>query len=83
MTMPRDGAITLGDLVGKLDALEVACDKCWRKGRYGVERLVERRGHDGKIVDLLTELAAHCPRRRAGGTIDRCAANCPDLPRVL
>ena len=30
--MPRDGAITFGDLVGKLDVLRVACSKCgWRR----------------------------------------------------
>lgn len=31
--MPREGAIIFGDLLGKLDALEVAYDKCVRKGR--------------------------------------------------
>jgi hypothetical protein len=25
--MPRDGAIVLSDLIGKLDVLRVACDK--------------------------------------------------------
>jgi hypothetical protein len=40
--MPRGGAIIFGDLVGKLDALEVACDKCGRKGRYAVARLTGR-----------------------------------------
>jgi hypothetical protein len=34
--MPRDGAIIFGDLVGKLDVLEVACEKCGRRGRYPV-----------------------------------------------
>ena len=33
--MPRDDAITSGDLVAKLDMLHVACDKC---GRNGAER---------------------------------------------
>jgi hypothetical protein len=33
--MLRDGAIIFGDLIGKLDMLHVACDKCGRKGRYG------------------------------------------------
>ena len=28
--MPRDGAILFGDLIGKLDVLRVACDKCGR-----------------------------------------------------
>jgi hypothetical protein len=61
--MPRDGAITFGDLVGKFDVLEVACDKCDRKGRYPVKRLIEQRGAGGKIVDLLTELKADCPKQ--------------------
>jgi hypothetical protein len=38
--MPRDGSITPSDLVGKLDWLVVVCDKCGRKGRYSVARLV-------------------------------------------
>jgi hypothetical protein len=41
--MPRDGAIIFSDLVGKLDMLAVTCDKCGRKGRYAVARLIERR----------------------------------------
>jgi hypothetical protein len=31
--MPRDGAIIFGDLIGKLDVLVVACEKCGRSGR--------------------------------------------------
>ena len=26
--MPRDGAITFGDLIGKLDVLQIECTKC-------------------------------------------------------
>ncbi len=44
--MPRDGAITFSDLIGKLDTLEVACDKCGRKGRYALARLIEQRGRE-------------------------------------
>ena len=62
--MPRDGAIIFSDLIGKLDVLEVACDKCQRKGRYAVPRLIEQRGPDGKIVDLLSELRSDCPSTR-------------------
>jgi hypothetical protein len=62
--MPRDGAITFGDLVGKLDVLAVECPKCERRGRYAVRRLIEAHG-------------------QAGGISDRCAARCPDLPKVL
>ena len=37
--MSRDGAITFADLIGKLDLLRVACDKCGRDGYYGLNRL--------------------------------------------
>ena len=40
--MPRDGAIIFSDLIGKLDLIRVACDKCGRDGCYGLNRLIER-----------------------------------------
>jgi hypothetical protein len=60
--MPRDGAITFSDLIGKLDVLQVACDKCGRKGRYAVARLIEQRGPDAKVIDWLAEITAECPK---------------------
>jgi hypothetical protein len=33
--MPRDGAITLRDIVGKLDKINIECDKCAHRGRAG------------------------------------------------
>ena len=54
--MPRDGAIIFSDLIGKLDLIRVACDKCGRDGCYGLNRLIERRGRDAKLVDWLDEL---------------------------
>jgi hypothetical protein len=44
--MPRDGAIIFSDLIGKLDLIRVACDKCGRDGCYGLNRLIECRGRD-------------------------------------
>jgi hypothetical protein len=32
--MPRDGAIIFSDLIGKLEVLQVACEKCERDGRF-------------------------------------------------
>jgi hypothetical protein len=78
--MPRDGAIIFGDLLGKL---EVACEKCGRKGRYAVARLIEQRGRDAKVIDLLAEITADCPKKQAGDLSDQCAARCPDLPRGM
>jgi hypothetical protein len=81
--MPRDGAITFGDLVGKLDVLVVDCPKCGRSGRYAVRRLIEQRGRDAKLIDWKDEITADCPRRMAANISDQCAARCPDLPKVL
>ena len=83
LDMPRGGAIIFGDLLGKLDVLRVACDKCGRKGRYAVARLIERRGRDAKLVDFLAEVTADCVKKQAGNMRDQCAACCPDLPRVM
>jgi hypothetical protein len=58
--MPCGGAIIFSDLIGKLDVLRVACDKCGRAGRYRLARLIDQRGRDGpeklagRSVTLLT-----------------------------
>jgi hypothetical protein len=46
--MPREGAIIFRDLVGKLEVLNVECDKCGRRGRYHLHRLIERYVWDAK-----------------------------------
>jgi hypothetical protein len=71
---PPDGAIIFDNLVGKLNVLHVACDKCGRKGRYAVARLIEQRGRDAKVLDLLAEITADCPKKQAGNMSDQCAA---------
>jgi hypothetical protein len=81
--MPRDGAIIFGDLIGKLGVLRVTCEKCGRDGRYPLQRLIDGRGRDAKIVDWLRELTADCPRMIARNMSDQCGARCPDLARVL
>ena len=66
------GAIIFADLIGKLDTLRVACDKCGRDGCYGLNRLIERRGRDAKLIDWLGELTADCAKKRAGNMNDPC-----------
>jgi hypothetical protein len=79
VAMPRDGAIVFRDLIGKLDLLRVSCDKCGRDGCYGLSRLIDSRGRNGK----LGELTAECPKKIALNMNDPCGAKCPDLPKVL
>ena len=64
--MPRDGSLTPRDLVEKIDALVVACDKCGRSGRYRVLKLAEQIGRDGKLTDWLYGLTKDCPRKQQG-----------------
>jgi len=63
--MPRDGAIIFADRIGKLDLLRVACDNCRRDGCYGLNRLIEPRGRDAKLIDWLDEITADCAKKRA------------------
>ena len=70
--MPRDGAIVFGDLIGKLDVLNVACDKCSRAGRYRLERLIALHGRDAKLTDWLDAIASDCPKRATVSWNDRC-----------
>jgi hypothetical protein len=41
--MPRDGAITLSDV--RQPTLELICDQCGRRGRYGVPRFLAKHGN--------------------------------------
>ena len=81
--MPRDGAIIFGDLIGKLDVLYVHCEKCTRAGCYPLQRLIDDRGRNAKLIDWLDEITADCPKKIAHNMNDPCGARCPDLPRVL
>jgi len=81
--MPRHGAIIFSDLIGKLDAVQVTCERCGRKGRYRLQSLIAERGPEARLVDWLDELTADCSIKQANNWADRCAARCPDLPKVL
>ena len=79
--MPRDDAITLCDIVGKLTV--VTCDKCGRSGQYRVDRLIMRYGIDEKLFAWSDEITADCPRKQAKNLNDICGARCPDLSKVV
>jgi hypothetical protein len=81
--MPSDGAITFGDLIGKLPVLHVACGKCGRSGHYPLQRLIKARGRDAKVIDWLDEITADCATKRTRNLSDPCGARCPDLAKVL
>jgi hypothetical protein len=63
--MPCERAIVFRDIVGKLDVLNVECEKCGRRGRYHLDRLIERYGIEAKLFDWTDEITADCPRKQA------------------
>jgi hypothetical protein len=77
--MPRNGALIVRDLIGRLDRLRVECAKCDRRGSYSVAKL----DPDTSLPDRLAEVSADCPRRKAGKWSDACDARCPDLSKLF
>jgi hypothetical protein len=58
-------------------------EKCGRAGRYPLQRLIDDRGRNAKVIDWLDEITADCSKKLAHNMNDPCGARCPDLPRVL
>jgi len=51
------------DLIGKLEVLTIECDKCGRRGRYHLHRLIERYSIDAKLLDWSDEITAGLPTK--------------------
>jgi hypothetical protein len=50
--------------MGKLEVPHVECDKCGRRGRYPLDRLIRPYGIDAKLFEWSNEIAANCPRKQ-------------------
>ena len=81
--MSNRGSITLGDLQGKLDLLEIKCHRCERHGRVTLARLIEEHGADTGLPDLWENLAGDCPNARTAALNSRCAIYYPQLPALF
>jgi hypothetical protein len=77
--MPRDGAIIFRDLVGKLDALTVECDKCGRRGGVTSIGSSNAMAFDAKLFDWSDETTA----KQARNLNDQCGARCPAPSKVM
>ena len=79
----RSGAITFGDLRGRLEVLRVTCSKCDRAGRYSVARLIELHGADAGLPDWKDGLTADCPLHAKPAVWNLCGARFPDLNAAM
>ena len=69
--------------VGKLEVLHAERDKCGRRGRYRLDRLIERYGIDAKRGRLVGRNHRGLSAQEARNLNDRCGARRPDLPKVV
>ena len=74
----RRGSVTLGDFVGKITMLEVACSRCERRGRLQVDLPVAQYG-DAELPDLRLILADDCPKAAVVSISDQCDIFFPQL----
>ena len=72
-------AVTLGDLAGRIERLEVRCTRCPRHGRIRLAKLLAEHGADLGMPDLAVRLAAECPKAQATSPADRCFVTFPQL----
>ena len=77
--MPRQGAITLSDLV--MPTLMLVCTRCERKGVDSVARLMAKHG-DAHLTDLRSFLTAQCPKRAAFSIHAQCEAKFDPPPET-
>ena len=77
--MGDKGAVTLGELVGRVDRLEVRCRRCERRGRLRLARLIADHGAGTGLPDLAVRLAADCPKAKVPDLGERCFVHFPQL----
>jgi hypothetical protein len=75
------GAITLGQLKGRLDKLHIECGRCDRKGWSYLATLLDKHGPDCKLPDLARLLSHDCAKSTAA-EFDRCQVRFPDLAKL-
>ena len=62
--MNTSGSITLGELVRKLDMLDVACHRCDRRGRLSLERLIASRAPRSGVYRAADQTRLDAPGSR-------------------
>jgi hypothetical protein len=72
LSRTRSGAVTLGDLAGKLELLRVECKTCGRAGQYRVLRLIKELGAEFALPEFRARVTADCPRRPSLNGTEQC-----------
>jgi hypothetical protein len=81
--MNNRSSITLAELQGKLDLLQIKCHRCERHGRVSLARLIDEHGADTGLPHLWESLAGDCANARSTALNNRCAIYYPQLPGLF
>ena len=76
------GAVTLGDLRGRLAMLSVECKKCGRADRYRLTGLIATYGKCTGLPDLASALTKSCDQPLSLGSLRYCPIRFPDLANL-
>ena len=77
------GVVTLGQIAYRLPTLDVACNRCDRRGRLRTDRLMAKHGPALPIPALRRIVAADCSRMQAGHIHDVCGVHFPGLSGLV
>jgi hypothetical protein len=83
MGSSTDGTITLGAMRTRgMKMLEVACNRCGRRGRLRIARLIAQHGSEN-YGDLRKLIVHDCPRMQdpSVSIYERCGVMFPELPK--
>ena len=76
------GFVTLGQLAARLSVLDVACNRCDRRGRLRTNALLAKHGPALSVPALRGIIAADCARMIEGRMHDVCGVHFPQLSRL-
>ena len=77
------GFLTLADIAGRVATLEVACNRCDRRGGLRIDSLVTEHGPALPIPELRRTVAADCAKMQAGHMHDVCGVHFAELSRLF
>jgi hypothetical protein len=77
------GVVTLGEIGATRSVLDIACNRCDRRGKRRVRTLIAEHGADLPVPALRQIVAADCPKMIEGKVHDVCGVHFPGLSTVL
>src|SRR5687767_14490726 len=72
VAMISNGTVTLGNITDTITMLDVACDRCERRGRLRVAGLIAQHCAEMGLPELRHILASDCPRAGAVSLYNQC-----------